>query len=98
MTLSEKINYVKNSASNMVQVDNLISSVTEDYITKYANEVDKAPSVDIYRSQQKWVGEAVRYFIDEIHADKKAIWDVIPERFHKSHIYKRLALSQFVTA
>lgn len=96
MTLQEKINYVKNTAPNMVEVDGILNSVTEDYITKYANEVEKAPKADIYRSQVKWIGEAVRYFITEIHADKMAIWAAIPERFYRSHIYQRLAVSQFV--
>lgn len=98
MTQAQKINYVKTSASNMVEVDNILSSVTADYITKYANEVEKAPSADSYRSQVKWVGVAVRYFIDEIETDKRAIWEAIPECFHRSHIYQRLAKSYNIAA
>lgn len=91
MNIQQKVEYVKKSASNMVEVENILDSVTADFITKYANEVEKAPAADIYRSQVAWVGKAVRYFLPEIEADKRAIWAAIPERFQRSHIYQRLA-------
>jgi hypothetical protein len=95
MNLQEKINAVK-SAPNMVEVEGLLNSITSDYLTRYANEVEKAPQATSGH-QSKWIGNAVRFFIADIHRDKLAIWQHIPERFHSTKFYERLKLSQFVT-
>ena len=95
MTLQEKITIARQS-SNMIEIDALLSSVTADYLTRYANEIQRAPATN-YGDQSAWISNAVRFFIADIHQDKLAIWHNIPERFKKTAIYHRLSLSQFVT-
>jgi len=96
MTLQEKITHCQ-KAANMVEIEQLLSSVTADYLTRYANEVEKAPSAN-YGTQSTWISKAVRFFIADIHRDKLAIWRNIPERFKTTVIYQRLAVSQFVNS
>ena len=95
MTQQHKIEYVKN-APNMIEIEGVLNSVTEDYLTKYANEVEKAPASDNYGTQSKWIEKAVRFHIASIHTDKLAIFNAIPARFYKTAIYQRLSVSQFV--
>jgi hypothetical protein len=94
--LSEKIKLIQ-SAPNMVEIEGLLSSVTAHYLCRYANEVQKAPAPDGYGSQSNWIEKAVRFFIADIHRDKLVLWQHIHPRFHKTAIYQRLAVSQFVT-
>lgn len=95
-TITTKIEQVQ-TVSNMVAVESILSSITQEYLTKYRNEVEMCPKADNYGSQQAWTGKAVRYFIADIHADKLAVWQHIPERFKKTEIYQRLQSSQFIT-
>lgn len=96
MNISEKIAYVK-TVPNMVQVEGLLASITADYMTRYANEVERAPAAH-YGTQSAWISKAIRFFIADIHRDKLAIWNNIPDRFKGCTIYQRLAVSQFVTS
>lgn len=96
MNLLEKIACAQ-KAPNMVEIEGLLSSVTSDYLTRYANEIEKAPTAKIYGEQSKWISNAVRFFIADIHRDKLAIWKNVPDRFKTTAIYKRLQLSQFIT-
>jgi hypothetical protein len=94
-TLDEKIAAVK-IAPNMVEIESILQSVTSDYLNLYSQKIECAPNADNYGSQSKWIEKAVRFFIANIHADKKTIWQHIPQRFNNTAIYQRLKLSQFV--
>lgn len=96
-TIQNKIEQVQ-TASNMVAVESILSSITQEYLTKYRNEVEICPKADNCGSQSVWASKAVRYFIADIHADKLTVWQNIPERFKNTAIYQRLKLSQFVTS
>jgi len=73
-------------AHNMVEVENILGQVTQNYLTLYAKTIRRNNGGD-YRA---WVREAIAAYRKEIARAKAEILDNIPARLRTCLMYKAL--------
>lgn len=92
---NELLKYVS-AAPNMVEVELLIAQVTDNYTSRFAQEVRKLKR-DV-ESQENWIKSCLEHFRADIIRDKQALFAAIPEELKHTRMYKKLASSMAVQA
>lgn len=73
------------SANNMVEITEIIMP---DVFFQFANKFGKFNRENNF--QQSYIDEVNSKYADEMKAERRRLFALIPDRFHKTNMYKKL--------